>query len=142
MINYLNEEICTNLRNKFNQAKPYKYCVIDNFLKDSAADTLLNDFPAFNNKNSLNESGVPGPKSVINDIKSISKNYELFYSIINSEDFLTYVSSITGIENLISDPNMYGGGTHENIEGAELDCHIDFNLQQETNYHRRLNLLL
>ena len=85
---------------------------------------LLKDFPIFNPNASLNEFGKPGPKCVINDIKSISHNYENFYEFINSENFLLHISKLTGIGNLLPDPQMYGGGTHENTEGAELDCHI------------------
>jgi len=32
--------------------------------------------------------------------------------------------------------------THENVNGQELDCHVDFNFQIEGGFHRRANLLL
>ena len=139
---FLNDKEEQDFNSIFNNAKPYKHLVIDEFLEPQIAEGLLKDFPIFNPNTSLNEFGKPGPKCVINDIKSISHNYENFYEFINSENFLLHISKLTGIGNLLPDPQMYGGGTHENIEGAELDCHIDFNYQSSANYHRRLNVLL
>jgi hypothetical protein len=37
---------------------------------------------------------------------------------------------------------MFGGGTHENVNGSELTPHIDFNFDTRGKLHRRLNLLL
>src|SRR5690606_14149477 len=61
---------------------------------------------------------------------------------LRSPEFLNLLSRISGIPNLLFDPHYYGGGTHENLHGMELDPHIDFNLHPETGLHRRLNLLL
>ena len=34
---------------------------------------------------------------------------------LRAPDFLAVLSGITGIPNLLSDPNFFGGGTHENL---------------------------
>jgi len=49
---------------------------------------------------------------------------------------------MTGIENLLPDAELFGGGLHQSIKGAFLDVHIDYNIHPKTKYHRRLNILV
>jgi 2OG-Fe(II) oxygenase superfamily len=75
-------------------------------------------------------------------IETLSPSYAAVADYLRSEAFLKLMSDLTGIPNLLPDVNMYGGGTHENRHGQELDAHIDFNYDPQTKLHRRLNLLV
>ena len=83
-----------------------------------------------------------GGKAVRTDLAGIGPAYREFYDYMRSPTFLDAMSRMLGIPDLLLDPQMYGGGTHENLEGQELDPHIDFNYDPVRRWHRRLNLLV
>lgn len=129
-------------REAFVQAKPFKHTVIENFFEPGFAERLLAEFPTFDKKRALNEFGKVGGKAVNTEISRISPAYEELYALIGSPEFLKLASELTGIPDLVMDPQMYGGGTHENLHGQELDAHVDFNYDQSQKLHRRLNLIV
>jgi Rps23 Pro-64 3,4-dihydroxylase Tpa1-like proline 4-hydroxylase len=140
----INQDVLKNakkLQKAFESGTLYKHVCIDDFFDEPVAEQLLAEFPPFDAKKALNEFGKVGPKCVHTDIKAISPAYEKLHHYIRSQDFLQAISAITGIPELLPDPNLYGGGTHENVDGAELDPHVDFNYDPCTHYHRRLNVL-
>jgi hypothetical protein len=61
---------------------------------------------------------------------------------LNGGLFLNFLEGLTGIEGLISDPHIRGGGLHEILREGALGVHADFNLHSRLNLWRRLNLLL
>jgi hypothetical protein len=62
--------------------------------------------------------------------------------MLSSKKFLAFISELTGIPHIQYDPEYFGGGTHENINGQELDVHVDFNYHRSSKLHRRLNLIV
>lgn len=130
------------VRERFLHAKPFRHAVIENFFDPAFAERLLDEFPTFDKKLARGESGAIGGKAVNTKIATIGPAYEELYSLLSSAPFLEYVSRLSGVENLILDPAMYGGGTHENLHGQELDPHVDFNYDQSNQLHRRLNLIV
>jgi len=79
---------------------------------------------------------------VFEHVSGISSGYREFYRYINSKPFLDAMSELTGIPDLIADEALFGGGTHENLDGQGLDVHVDFNIDERRMLHRRVNLLV
>ena len=129
-------------REAFLHADPFKHVVIENFFEASFAEQLLAAFPSFNPRLATNELGMAAKKAVNTNIREISPVYRQLYEAIGSKTFLDLVSRISGIHDLILDPKMYGGGTHDNQHGQELDPHVDFNYDEAQKLHRRLNLIV
>lgn len=129
-------------RGSFVQAKPFKHISIEEFFAPGLAERLLEEFPSFDKRRAINEGGKVGGKSVHTAIGEISPAYEELYGLISSAPFLEFMSRLSGIPDLILDPEMYGGGTHENLHAQDLDPHIDFNYDESKKLHRRLNLIV
>ena len=86
--------------------------------------------------------GQAGGKAVRMDMPSISASYAKLDAFLQTRDFLSAIGRLTGISDLLYDPDYIGGGTHENIHGQGLDAHVDFNILPKNGWHRRLNLIL
>ncbi len=132
----------TELKDRFTSSSPFPHLVLDSFLEQDYCRRLLQEFPRFEDADAKNELGKVGAKAVRWDLPQLGPAYAKFDRLMRSEEFLQYVSDITGIPHLLYDPEYVGGGTHENAPGQELDPHIDFNYHPRTGWHRRLNLLL
>ena len=127
---------------EFSGAKPFRHLVIDDFLATSFADRLLAEFPAFERGNARNEAGELGSKSTVERIRELGASFEQLDDLIQAPEFLTLLGRLTGIEDLLYDPYYFGGGTHENRAGQDLDPHVDFNRHPVESWHRRLNLIV
>jgi len=130
------------LRRKFVDAQPFRHVAIDGFFQPAFCSELLEQFPAFDEKGAINENGVVGAKSTQERVRSLGRPYEKLDDLVKSPAFLELIGTITGIDDLRYDPYYFGGGTHENRQGQDLDPHVDFNYHPVTHQHRRLNLIV
>ena len=126
----------------FARRAPFRYVVIDNFLAADFAAKLLAGFPRFERGNAHNEAGELGGKSTVERIRELGVPYAILDDLVQSPALLDLIGRITGISDLLYDPYYFGGGTHENRDGQDLDPHVDFNRHPLENWHRRLNLIV
>ncbi|MEO5558898.1 MAG: 2OG-Fe(II) oxygenase [Dokdonella sp.] len=126
----------------FARGEPFRHVVIDDFLDADYAQRLLASFPPFECGNARNEAGELGGKSTVERIRELGAPYAALDDLIQTRAFLDLVSRLTGIPDLLYDRFYFGGGTHENRAGQDLDPHVDFNRHPIEQWHRRLNLIV
>jgi Rps23 Pro-64 3,4-dihydroxylase Tpa1-like proline 4-hydroxylase len=126
----------------FVAARPFRHVVLDNFLEPAFCQKLLEDFPSFEDRFALNEMGQVGGKAVRMDMREVSPAFLELDRQLQAPEFLGWLSHVTGIPDLLYDPDYVGGGTHENRDGQGLDAHVDFNYHPRSRTHRRLNLIV
>ncbi|MEO1050650.1 MAG: 2OG-Fe(II) oxygenase [Bacteroidota bacterium] len=130
------------LNQKWNNQKPFRYLVIDDFLLEEKAEALHDAYPkvedaAWENTTYINQKN----KFVKTNFEDAPVLAEIFDEL-NGQSFRDILSGITSIDGILADENLFGAGLHQSINGAFLDVHVDFNIHPETNYHRRMNLLI
>ena len=126
----------------FDAAQPFRHLVIDDFLDPAVLADLDREFPAFERGSAVDEHGGTGGKAVVEQVRALGPAYVALDDAVRSPAFLHWLSQATGIPELLYDPWYFGGGTHENRDGQELDPHVDFNRHPQTGWHRRLNLIV
>ena len=132
-----------DLYNRYNDNKPFPWIMIDDFLPNSIAQGMVDNF---------------GPSNIGSDNLSFDRNQERFkasyhpdslntyargiFYAFNSRPFIRVIENITGISGLIPDPYYLGAGFHEINNGGHLSVHADFNYHKPMNLERRINVLI
>lgn len=151
----INEHYITNIESvaqQFRSGNPYPHVVLDNFIDHRLAEFVISEV-----KNNVTwySSASPdspderfkyfSPLNTKESIDDLNRKCPITFSIMTlfkSQQFLDYLSYITGIDNLLADSGFTGSGLHKTCNGGKLNLHIDFSQNWNTNLHRRVNFLL
>lgn len=132
----------TELHTRFVTARPFPHLV----LKDAIAldrASILRDFPVpeWSGWHRFRD-GYQYQKMFYDDIDGMPASLAGVIHQLNAPAFLEFLEKITGIEGLIPDPHLQGGGLHCSGPGGILAPHTDFHLYKRLHLYRRINLLL
>lgn len=132
--------LCTTFR----EALPYPHVVIDEFLRPADARELARVFPKPDDAIAWDHYAAPGleVKLGCSDEEHMPRPLRQAIHDLNSRPFLRFLEELTGIEHLLPDPHLAGGGIHLSRQGGHLGIHADFNWHERLQAHRRLNLLI
>ena len=140
MINDFNFRV---LGKKYKSNNPFPHIVIDNFLDQKMCKEIEQSFPNHNEDFWLKYNNPVEKKLLYNHLDdAMPNNIKKLLLSLNEPWFLENLNILTGIENLVSDPNFHGGGMHCTKRHGKLDVHIDYSLHPQMNYERRINLIL
>ena len=128
----------------FAAADPYPHAVFADFLKADAARELTERFPRPEDRMVWDRFGAHGleVKMGSSDEAAFPEPLRRAIHDLNSGPFLRFLETVSGIESLLPDPHLVGGGIHLSRPGDHLGIHADFNWHEGLKAHRRLNLLI
>ena len=139
-INSLNARL-PDLRRQWHRSKPFRWVVIDNFLPEDHAERVHDEYPT-PYETDFDETTYAHQKGKFTKTEGFEGAMKQFFDFGASPEFLRWLEALTGIDDLLADPTLEGGGLHQIGQGGYLDIHIDYNRHPQFKWHRRLNLLV
>lgn len=131
------------LRDSYAAANPFPHAVIDDVLPPDVFRAAVAEFPAiddpgWNGYLHVNETKFANPAA-----ETWGPTLQAIAAAFCTDDFVEWLGELTGVEHLIPDPSMDGGGLHQTLRGGHLNVHADFTTHHRVhNWRRRINVLL
>ncbi len=119
-------ERCEQLREELANAKPFPYVILEGLFHPALLELVAAEFDTLpktgwadvRTKYESTRRSVPGV--------SLQPASQLYFDIVSSGWFTEWLSSVTGVPYLLTDPKLVGGGLHESRDGATFAVHRDF----------------
>jgi Rps23 Pro-64 3,4-dihydroxylase Tpa1-like proline 4-hydroxylase len=133
----------------YKNTQPFPHIMLESLFDSAMLEAIVDSFPTPDQSLSWRrtEAKLNSKKMQFN---KLGMPYELEMPLIirqlilemNSGPFLRFLESLTGIEGLLPDPSLQGGGIHQILPGGVLGVHADFTQHKVYGLDRRINVLL
>ena len=134
--------LARKFHDQYLNARPFPHIILDDFLPTAVIKKIVEEFPS---SETFHWKALYNPKenkASCEDETKLGKNTRHLIYQFNSSPFLEFLERLTGINGLIPDPHLRGGGLHQIGRGGYLKIHADFNYYPKLKLERRINLLL
>jgi Rps23 Pro-64 3,4-dihydroxylase Tpa1-like proline 4-hydroxylase len=133
------------LRSQVLASTPVPNFCIDNFLREDFAREVVASYPSYGESLEMGRTftAVNERKKVqVTDSSKFAPSVAKLNDALASPEFLSLLSHVMNMPNLLADAELVGGGIHQTGSRGRLDVHVDFNYIAERDLHRRLNILI
>lgn len=131
------------LREQYATADPYPHVVMDDFLGRDVVERMVAEFPGIASGQWIHYVHYNERKFGKTNRESFGPTIGAVVDELNSPRFLGFLRDVTGIDDLLPDDTLEGGGLHQSERGGFLNVHADFTVHpHRRDWRRRLNLLL
>ena len=136
-------ELVAKNKLRYQNNTPFPNIHFNDFFNPEFLQEVLKEFPDLNKaKEGIKFNDVNQKKNASKGESLLGEKTKELVHFLNSEPFLNILSDLTGIEDLLPDPTLSGGGYHEILPGGFLKVHADFNIHPKYKLERRVNLLI
>lgn len=124
----------------YRDAKPFPHTVIDDFYDPEKLDAVLKAWPSTSVMHHADRD--TSIKRSLSTFSMLPDPAQDVIADLNGRKRLEWLEELTGIDSLIPDPYLMGGGLHHIPRGGFLGIHADFNWHPKLKAVRKINLLL
>jgi 2OG-Fe(II) oxygenase superfamily len=125
----------------FRRASPFPYLVMDDLFPAAVLQAMTKEFDAALASDWREYHGGLQRKRGTPPGGHLPPAVQDYFNVVYSGPFIRLLSRITGIDDLIPDPALYGGGMHEVDAGGSFEIHMDFATHPRTRLTNRLVLI-
>lgn len=130
------------LTQEYARAKPFPHWVFTDLFYTDALEFLAEQFPKPSDSKWYLYDNVLEKKFAKPSLRDVCSPLRNLVNELMENRFVWFLEQLTGIEGLIVDHTLNGGGLHQITRGGKLDIHADYNYHPITNLDRRLNAIL
>lgn len=130
------------LREKYERAHPFPHLILDDFFHPLMLEHVLNSFPGPEDGVWWKYDNALEKKLARDKHSEFPEDIREFVHELMENEFVSWLEKITGIDGLIVDHTLRGGGMHQIKHGGKLDLHVDYNFHPVTKLDRRLNVIV
>jgi Rps23 Pro-64 3,4-dihydroxylase Tpa1-like proline 4-hydroxylase len=124
------------------QINPFNHLIIDDFFDNHIAIKLSQEFPDFNSELWRQYENQIENKKLLNHWDKFPGLTYKVLTYLNSQEFISKISKLTGINPLYPDIGLNGGGWHIHGSGGKLNVHKDYVIHPKLGLMRILNLII
>jgi len=132
----------TDMAAVYQSAQPFPHMSKNGVFDEQVLRHVAAEFPDPSKMAGHFAGEIEGGKHTESDWSKFGPVTQAFVSACNSGPFMHALSALTGIEGLLPDPYLSGGGQHQTGRGGRLKVHSDFNVHPFLPLSRRLNMLV
>nr|WP_321985466.1 2OG-Fe(II) oxygenase [uncultured Lichenicoccus sp.] len=134
----LSEETVLSLRSRFDTAAPFPHLVIDGLFDPQMLERVAADYDRVSSEDWIKYETANEVKFGTRPNVRLGPGSQSYFDTIHRAKFTQFLSGVTGIQALVTDPMLRGGGLHEIPVGGKFKVHVDFTRHVDTKLDNRL----
>lgn len=131
------------LARRYQEAEPFPHIHLEGFLGEAVARRMAAEFPRPADTTWIQYKHYNERKLGKTERAEFPPEIGRVVDELNSPELVAWLSELTGIDGLLPDPSLEGGGLHQTEHGGFLNIHSDFTMHHHHHdWRRRVNLIL